>query len=152
MANNQTLTVGSLDQITEELILKAIELALQIGITHTAPLGAAGDTIILHGLSEYGKLNSRGRVSLISIRKYNSDVELLVTDKNGSFLFLGRYDIDLGVEFVAYEYNRIIKMLGDRILGQPTFPGFRIEVKRKQSLIQKIKNYGKKIYSSQKRG
>ena len=152
MAKNQTLLVGSLDQVTEELILKAIKLALQIGITHTAPLGASGDDIILHGLSDYGTLSSKGRVSLIQVRKYNSDVELLVTDKNGGFLFYGKYDADLGVEFVAYEYNRIIKMLGNRILGQPTFPGFRIEVKRKQTLIQKIKNYGKKIYSSQKRG
>jgi hypothetical protein len=52
-----------------------------------------------------------GRVSLISIRNYCNGAELLITDTKGNFLFYGRYDISLGIDFIADQYWAIFNQV-----------------------------------------
>ncbi len=75
--------------------------AYKDGITSVAHLGFSGDNIVLFGTEEHS------RVSLISIRNYGNDAELLITDTKGSSLFYGRFHISMGVEFIADFYWNI---------------------------------------------
>lgn len=87
--------------ITQSTFEQAFFLAYRDGITSIASLGFSGDDIILY---EGGQNEKVSRVSRVSVRNYGNDVELLITDRVGNFLFYGRYAIDLGVEFVARTY------------------------------------------------
>ena len=104
---------SSLDEITLDTIKEGIFEAYKGGITSVAPLGRSGDTIILY---EGQREGDGGRVSQVSLRNYCGDVELLITSKNGSFLFYGRYDCRMGLQFVAKEYFRMFRKVKSKIL------------------------------------
>lgn len=109
MANNNSLIKQTLSEVTEQDFKNAIYLCYKDGITSIAPLGFSGDTIVLFGTEK------NGRESLVSVRNYSGNAELLITDRKGSFLFYGRYDINLGVEFIAAQYWNIFLMVYDFI-------------------------------------
>lgn len=101
--------VENLKDISPSLFKKAIELTKQNGI-----LGSSGTTAILFKKIDY----DISRPSQVSVRLYNSDVELLITNANGEFIFYGRYNYKLGVDFIANEYFKIFKKIGrTNILG-----------------------------------
>ncbi|MBF03209.1 MAG: hypothetical protein CMP76_07930 [Flavobacterium sp.] len=108
---NYSLKVKSLKDITPALIKKAIQLTKGIGTISKAPLGSSGQTILLFSKTGSPEIT---RSSQISVRLYNHDVELLITNKDGYFLFYGRYDYQLGIDFIATEYFRIFKKIGRR--------------------------------------
>ena len=71
-------------------------------------------------------LNRRTSVVLAA----NGDVELLITNKKGDFLFYGRYQLHLGIDFITSEYFRIFKKIGKvRILTDFRTPQYEIKVK-----------------------
>lgn len=109
--NNESLRKDDLQQITKKLFKEALFLCYKNGVTSIAPLGFSGDTVILHG----SKNAITSRVSQVSIRNYCNDAELLITDAKGNFLFYGRFDINLGVEFVINQYWAIFKKVKGQI-------------------------------------
>lgn len=115
MAYNYSLHTKQLARVDLQRIKRAIALAYSGGITSAAQLGSCGDDIILFGEILTKHNSYKGRKSLVSIRMYNSDVELLVTDIKGNFLFYGRYDINIGLEKVAKKYEEIIDTLFTKI-------------------------------------
>lgn len=106
---NKELLKEKLENITKQTFKDAIYLCYKDGITSIAPLGFSGDTIMLYGCE------CNGRSSVVSIRNYCGNAELLITDKKGSFLFYGRYDISIGIEFVLEQYWKIFLMMYDMI-------------------------------------
>lgn len=106
---NKTLLKKDIDEITIQTFRDAVFLCYKIGITSIAPLGCSGDTILLHGDEE------NGRESVVSIRNYSGDAELLITDKQGKFLFYGIFSIDLNVDFVVNQYWAIFQILKNKI-------------------------------------
>lgn len=112
--NNVQLKKESLQEITLEVMKIAVGTTYLSDHTSFAPLGCSGDTFVLH---QGESLEGISRPSKISLRKHNGDVELLITNKNGAFLFYGTYDTDLlGLEKVAEEYYRIFKKVEHLIL------------------------------------
>jgi hypothetical protein len=111
MAYNYQLHNTNLDEISQQTIREAIFLCYKDGITTIAPLGFAGDDVLLHGHA------GGGRISVVSIRNYCGNAELLITDTKGKFLFYGRYDINLGIEFIAEQYWKIFLQVYDLIDG-----------------------------------
>lgn len=109
MSYNKELHKKNISEITEELFKEAIFLCYKGGITSRAPLGFSGDDILLLGKAE------GGRKGLVSIRNYCGDAEMLITDMDGKFLFYGRYDIDLGVDFVVSQYWQMFNLIKDKI-------------------------------------
>jgi len=105
MGYNYELRQQKLRKVNLDLVKKGVFLAFRDGITSRAPLGWSGDTIILFGDEK------EGRRSVISLRNHCGDVELLVTDVNGHFLFCGKYDPNLGIEWVASLHYDTIKRL-----------------------------------------
>lgn len=104
--DNTELRKIAIDEITKHHFEQAIYLAYRDGITGQAPLGFSGDTIILFG---------EDRKSQVSIRNYCNDAELLICDARGNFLFLGRYDINLGIDFVVDQYWEIFNKVKSSI-------------------------------------
>ncbi len=110
--DNYSIVKEYLYEITKEDFKEAIVLAYKGGITLIAPIGFAGDAVILHGT----KNEKTSRVSQVSIRHYKGDAELLITDKEGNFLFHGRYRIDLGLDFIVEQYWLIFNSVKRSIL------------------------------------
>ena len=110
--DNYSMVKENLYEITKETFKEAIFLAYKGGITSLAPFGFSGDTIIIHG----SKSEKTSRVSQVSVRNYSGDAELLITDKEGHFLFLGRYRVDLGLDFLAEQYWSIFNNVKMSIL------------------------------------
>lgn len=102
----------SLDDIDHDLIKKVLHHAYHEGSeVFKAPLGQSGHTYLLHGL------DMPGRDKHVSIRAYNSTVELLITNSTGDFLFYGRYDIDtFGIDTVSYQYFLIFQLCKSKIV------------------------------------
>ena len=98
-----------LSQITKKDFEDAIFLSYRDGITSIAPLGFSGDTIYIFGS------NQEENDSRISIRNYCGNAELLIANKKGSFLFYGRFDCRIGIEFLASEYFRIFNLVSKLI-------------------------------------
>jgi hypothetical protein len=109
--NNNEMQLQSLDDITQATFEQAVYLAFYRGTTHEALLGSSGDTIILYAAAATGVT----RCSQVSVRKYNSDAELLITDTEGQFLFYGRFSIALGARFVVEQYWQIFQLLRPKI-------------------------------------
>lgn len=111
--NNYSVKKDKLSQINLELFKEAIFACYKDGVTSVAPLGFSGDTVVLY---EGNRTEKNGRVSQVSIRNYCGSAELLITDPIGGFLFYGRFDIDLGVDFLAKHYYRIFRLVKKNIL------------------------------------
>lgn len=116
MAKNYAFKKDNLEDITIEDFKLAICAAMNSGINHVAPLGCSGDDFLLYGRfipyeeSEDGNWH---RESMVTIRNYCGTPELLVTDKEGNFLFYGKMFGEL--DFVASEYFRIFILFKDKI-------------------------------------
>lgn len=116
---NTELLQSELSGVTKDLFKQGIFLAYKGGITSVAPLGRSGDTILLHGS------DSGGRKSQVSLRNYGGDIELLITDVSGRFLFYGRYHISMGIDFVLDQYWSIFELTKPQILSEiPDRPSF----------------------------
>jgi len=123
--DNLKIKKAYLSKITKKTFKDAIFLAYKDGITSIAPLGFSGSTIILHGKSD----EITSRISQVSIRNYCGSVELLITDKKGSFLFYGRYDIGMGLDFVLEQYWQIfnnVKVNIKKIMKKTEFKDMKI--------------------------
>lgn len=106
-----------IDELTEDDFKVAIHVAYSGGITNIAPLGYSGDTLVL---SVNGNIEGTSRPSKVSFRNFNGSVEALITSKDGAFLYHGRYDYRLGLEFSASEYWKAfnnVKHLIDKTMG-----------------------------------
>lgn len=121
MGYNTTIVVDDLKKIKKKNFKEAIYLAYKGGITSVAPLGFSGDTVMIHG---------NGRKQQVSIRNYGNDAELLITNKNGNFLFYGRYHINLGVDRIATLYFNIFKnvlpLMDTEDINRPDFANLSI--------------------------
>lgn len=100
MAYNYDHIKPDLDEITPEFILSMFDHVYMAGINSVKPLGMSGDTFMIYGSP---------RVSSISLRNYCGDVELLICDSKGGFIFYGRFHIMVGPELVANMYYQIIQ-------------------------------------------
>jgi hypothetical protein len=94
-----------LEEITKRDFKEAIAKCLDKGIKHVAPLGSAGENVLIHGR----RTPYVSRVSYVSLRLYNKDVELLLTDTKGDFLFYGRHHLSLGLDYISNSYYQIFK-------------------------------------------
>lgn len=104
--DNHALQVKTLKEITLQSFIDAISISLGAGVSSVAPLGFSGDTFILH---EAERKEGRSRSEQVSIRMYSGSPELLITDKKGRFLFYGRYDGGMGIDFLAKQYYSIFR-------------------------------------------
>lgn len=95
----------SLSQLKKVDFVRAIMLAMESDIALMAPLGFSGPTYLLHGS------HGEKRVSLVSIRKYCGSPEMLITSKNGVFLFYGRFAGELGLDFIVDSFWRIFRQV-----------------------------------------
>jgi hypothetical protein len=113
--DNTKFRVKEVDQITVELLKAVIAEAHIAGHSSFAPLGCSGQTYIIHQLEgEHKSIRS----SQISLRKHSGNVELLITNKQGVFLFHGKYDTELyGFEFIANEYFRMLQNVKQHIFS-----------------------------------
>lgn len=109
---NKVIQRKRLKDITKTTFKQAIYLAYKDGITSRAPLGYRGDTIIIY---QSPQPFSSMRSAEVSINNHNGDAKLLITDLNGSFIFYGGFDSDLGLEFVASQYWIIFNYVKDKI-------------------------------------
>ena len=105
MAYNKELIQTDLNNINLKLVKEAIALCFRDGITDKAPMGCAGDSVVLFGKE------SPTRVCLVSVRNHNHSPQLLITDKNGRFVFYGTFHIGLGVDFIAKQFMSIFKLV-----------------------------------------
>jgi len=112
MSYNKELLQTDLESVTKDLMKQAFFLAMRDGVTSVAPLGFSGDTVMLYG-TEQG-----GRKSSVSFRMYCDDVEMLITDIKGSFLFYGRYRKEIGVDTVLNEYWNMFNLVKPFILSE----------------------------------
>lgn len=70
----------------------------------------SGDDIVLSGF--HGTIDDKWRrISLVSLRKYGYDVELLITSKDGRFLFYGQFDNRLGLDTISEKYFEIYNLV-----------------------------------------
>lgn len=95
-------------KVTIFLFQEAIEEVLAERAKPIVPLARVGSTVTLFG-EEYPQ-----RRNLITVRNYNDDAELLITDANGTFLFYGRFDASLGSEAISSEFWRIFSLFFER--------------------------------------
>jgi len=152
MAYNYEMRKKQLGRLQINDFQNAILAAYKSGVTSKAPLGWSSDTIVLHGQAE------PSRISLVSIRNYCGDAELLITDKKGNFLFYGRLDINLGVRRISLNYYDIFNSVYKHIRSELpqvtdsfkwytnktylTFEeNFSAAAKQQQELLKKIKKH-----------
>jgi len=103
MSQQNDLLQDSLSRITPRLIEEAAFLAFYGGIEHRAPLGHSGPTIFLYGAS---------RVSQVSLRNHSGNIEMLITDTKGNFLFYGKLHAGLPLETIgAHFHNTFLLVL-----------------------------------------
>lgn len=110
MPYNKEMLLHDLEAISRNTFKDAIELCYRDGVTSKAPLGFSGDTVVIFGKEE------GGRISLVSVRNHSGSAELLITDVDGNFLFLGKYLKRFGTEFIANQYWLIFKLVKSEIL------------------------------------
>lgn len=94
-----------LDKITLKDFKDGIIHCLEGGLNYYAPLGSAGNNYLLYGK----RTADEHRVSHVSLRLYNKDVELLLTDTQGSFLFYGRHHLSRGLDYISKSYYKIFR-------------------------------------------
>lgn len=107
----------NIEVITKEYLKEVIAYIMLAPITNLAPLGFSGKNYYLYGRfiehteSEDGNWH---RNSIISLRNYCNRPELLITDKNGRFLFYGKYDVN-DYEFIVDRFYETIQLLKNKI-------------------------------------
>ena len=122
-----------LNEITVDLIKKVINEAQTQGHNRYAPLGCSGDDYFLFGES---------RRRQISLRLYSGDVELLVTDNAGGFLFYGRFDnAHLPISFIAEQYFNIIQNV--KYLLDNTYKKSSITEDDKEKMFERAKTFNR---------
>jgi len=109
MAYNTEIIKNSLEDITRDDFRDALGLAFRDGITSHAPLGYSGDDVVLHGTAK------GGRSRLITVRNHSGMAELLITNAVGNFLYLGKFDIDFGDEFISNQFWLTYRLVKDKI-------------------------------------
>lgn len=90
----------------------AISAVIDIGLINYAPMGASGNHIVL----SRGECGSGERVSQVSIRLHNSQVDLLVTNACGDFLYYGKWHKRLGVDFISKQHYEVWCILKEKLL------------------------------------
>jgi hypothetical protein len=96
-----------LEEITLEDFQQFVKQSAEGKHTSVAPLGMAGDNLYLHKIEN--------RVQEVSIRLYCGIPELLITNNSKGFLFYGRFDVRLGLDFLALQYFNIFELLKSQI-------------------------------------
>lgn len=102
----------NLSDIDLNLFQEVLTECLSQGHSGFAPLGASGDDFILY--TQYNPSEKPSRVTRdrqLSIRLHNSTPEMLITDRDGRFIFYGKFHKTLGVEFISNEFFRLFKEL-----------------------------------------
>lgn len=110
MAYNLQINKKRLSEIKFDTFREAIYLCYKKGMTSSAPLGWSGDSILI-----FGSAGNEGRKSVVSVRNYCGDAELLITDTKGHFLFYGRFNVNLGLDFVVEQYWTIFNLVKHNI-------------------------------------
>lgn len=108
---------NNIDSITKELLKEVIAYVILAPITSIAPLGFSGSDYYLYGKFIESTKSDDGdwhRQSIVSIRNYNGCPELLITDKNGRFLFYGEYDVN-DYDFIVDRFYETIQLLKNKI-------------------------------------
>ncbi len=107
----------NIEAITKEYLKEVIAYIMLAPITNLAPLGFSGKDYYLYGRfiehteSEDGNWH---RNSIISLRNYCNCPELLITDKEGRFLFYGRYNVN-DYDFIVDRFYETIQLLKNKI-------------------------------------
>lgn len=107
------MKVENIQDITIDVIKQAVEKVTNRGLYNHALLGSAGDRIIIYSEQEN---NTHSRPSQISIRLHSSGVELLVTNRNGDFLFYGKFHPNLGSDFIATRFKETLNHIGEGLI------------------------------------
>lgn len=99
-----------LENITEQDFIDCINKVRNSKITDIAPLGFAGDDLILYEnkekpLTKSGKPVSRS--SQLSFRKYCDECELLITDIVGNFLTYSKLNFAFSDEYIAKKFYEL---------------------------------------------
>lgn len=106
-----------IEEISKEFLKEVITYIMLAPITSIAPLGFSGEDYYLYGrFIKHTESEDRKwhRESIISLRKYCNCPELLITDKDGRFLFYGRYDVN-DYEFIIDRFYEIIQLLKNKV-------------------------------------
>jgi hypothetical protein len=102
-------------KISESLFQDVISECLNEGLTSFAPLGASSDDFILYTC--FNKDVSRvNRDRQLSVRLHNSQLEMLLTDRNGRFMAHIKFHKSLGVEFIAKEFFRVFAIMNQSLV------------------------------------
>lgn len=89
---------ANISDISIKTFEEAVEACFSCGIKNYALLGYSGDDILL-----FGSVNG-GRHSVVSVRNHSGMCELLITDVEGHFLYLGKYSPVLTHPVIAFQF------------------------------------------------
>jgi hypothetical protein len=102
-------------KISESLFQDVISECINEGLSSFALLGATGDDFILYTC--FDKDVSRvNRDRQLSVRLHNSEVGMLLTDRNGRFMAHIKFHKSLGVEFIAKEFFRVYAIMNQSLV------------------------------------
>lgn len=99
--------IYKLEEIGLEHFKRHVEECAGGSHTSVAPMGMSGPNIYLHRVGS--------RIQEVSLRLYCGNPELLITNNSKSFLFYGRFDVRLGLDFLAAQYFHIFQLLKSKI-------------------------------------
>lgn len=119
---NEKYKKESLEDLTWEHFHTAAMDTMLSGYTDVGLLGIpTGDDVVLYGFA--GTVDGTfKRSNLVSLRNYCGTLEMLITDRNGNFLYYGRID-GMPAEDVIVENYRIFRHLRS-LIRQETIPSF----------------------------
>lgn len=106
--SKQIFLQKSEEEINKELINTVVNHIFDAEITSRAPLGYSSDDFILFSNGQYT------RSSQISMRNHSGSLSLLITDKEGDFIFNGGWSLLLGSDLlsqVAFDTINTLKYL-----------------------------------------
>lgn len=102
-------------KISEQLFQDVISECISEGLSSFAPLGASGNDFILYTC--FDKDVSRvNRDRQLSVRLHNSEVGMLLTDRNGRFVANIKFHKSLGSEFIAKEFFRVFAIMNQSLV------------------------------------
>lgn len=121
MEMDTTLLVGSLEEVTIELVKAGMERAMGYGNTSDNFLFPNGDDVYIYGTEVdapkfYGDGTYRTMWASISFRNYVGSCELLVTDSTGAQLIYNKIN-GLSKDALAEEYYHEINVVRHLIDG-----------------------------------